>query len=64
MPAPAAAVANVPEGLPTTVVTVLSLTAQRMGEQHVLIKRTQLIENIGATTVIASDKTGTLTQNK
>jgi sodium/potassium-transporting ATPase subunit alpha len=46
------------------VVTVLSLTAQRMGEQHVLIKRTQLIENIGATTVIASDKTGTLTQNK
>lgn len=57
-------VANVPEGLPTTVVTILSLTAQRMSEKHILIKRTAIIETVGATTVICSDKTGTLTLNK
>lgn len=57
-------VANVPEGLPTTVVTILSLTAQRMSERHILIKRTAIIETVGATTVICSDKTGTLTLNK
>lgn len=55
-------VANVPEGLPTTVVTVLTLTAQRMSEHRILIKRTDIIETLGAATVICTDKTGTLTQ--
>ena len=41
-------VANVPEGLPTTVVTVLTLTAQRMAEHNIFIKRTQIIEMLGA----------------
>ena len=57
-------VANVPEGLPATVTICLSITAKRMAERHVLIKRTDIIESLGSATVIASDKTGTLTQNR
>lgn len=57
-------VANVPEGLPATVASCLSITASRMAERHVLIKRTNIIESLGSATVIASDKTGTLTQNR
>ncbi|MEW5309019.1 MAG: hypothetical protein WDW38_000932 [Sanguina aurantia] len=57
-------VANVPEGLPATVTSCLTLTAQRLREKHVLIKRTDIVENLGCASVIASDKTGTLTQNK
>jgi magnesium-transporting ATPase (P-type) len=41
------AVANVPEGLPTTVVTVLSLAAKTLAVQHVFIKRTDIIEMLG-----------------
>jgi sodium/potassium-transporting ATPase subunit alpha len=44
-------VANVPEGLPTTVVTILTLTAQRMAEHHIFIKRTDIIETLGSATV-------------
>ncbi|MEW5298334.1 MAG: hypothetical protein WDW36_001472 [Sanguina aurantia] len=55
-------VANVPEGLPATVTSCLTLTAQRLREKHVLIKRTDIVENLGCASVIASDKTGTLTQ--
>lgn len=57
-------VANVPEGLPATVTSCLALTAMRLKEKQVLIKRTDIIENLGCATIIASDKTGTLTQNK
>ena len=57
-------VANVPEGLPATVTSCLSITAKRMAERNVLIKRTNIIESLGSATVIASDKTGTLTQNR
>ncbi|KAF6263646.1 hypothetical protein COO60DRAFT_1698701 [Scenedesmus sp. NREL 46B-D3] len=57
-------VANVPEGLPATVTSLLSLTALRLRDRNVLIKRTDIIENLGVATIIASDKTGTLTQNK
>ncbi|KAF8072642.1 Atpalpha [Scenedesmus sp. PABB004] len=57
-------VANVPEGLPATVTSLLSLTALRLRDRRVLIKRTDIIENLGVATIIASDKTGTLTQNK
>lgn len=56
-------VANVPEGLPTTVVTSLTLTAKQMAERHVFVKRTDIIETVGSATVICSDKTGTLTKN-
>ena len=57
-------VANIPEGLPATVTSCLSITAKRMAARHVLVKRTNIIESLGSATVIASDKTGTLTQNR
>ena len=57
-------IAYVPEGLPTTVASCMAIAAQRMGHRHVYIKRPDIIEALGAATVIASDKTGTLTQNK
>ena len=49
-------VANVPEGLPATVTSLLSLTALRLREKKVLIKRTDIVENLGCASVIASDK--------
>jgi hypothetical protein len=57
-------VANVPEGLPATVVSCLTISAKRMAGVHVFIKKADIIEALGAATVIASDKTGTLTQNR
>jgi hypothetical protein len=57
-------VANIPQGLPATVTSMLTLTADRMRQAAVLVKRTDIIESLGAATRIASDKTGTLTQNK
>jgi hypothetical protein len=57
-------VANIPQGLPATVTSALTLTAERMKSAHVLVKRTDIIESLGSATRIASDKTGTLTQNK
>lgn len=63
MPATAAA-AVAAAGLPATVTSLLSLTALRLRDRNVLIKRSDIIENLGSATVIASDKTGTLTQNR
>ena len=57
-------VAYVPEGLPATVASCMTIAAQRMAVRHVFVKRPDIIEALGAATVIASDKTGTLTQNK
>lgn len=57
-------VANIPQGLPATVTSALTLTAERMKEVSVLVKKTDIIEALGSATRIASDKTGTLTQNK
>ena len=54
-------VANVPEGLPTTVTTILTVIARRLGAKQVFIKKLEIIETLGSTTVIASDKTGTIT---
>ena len=57
-------VANIPQGLPATVTSALTLTAERMKGVNVLVKKTDIIESLGSATRIASDKTGTLTQNK
>jgi magnesium-transporting ATPase (P-type) len=57
-------VANVPEGLLATVTVALTLTAQQMAERNVLVKDAKTIETLGSITTIASDKTGTLTQNR
>ena len=60
----ALAVAAIPEALPVAITVALSVSSSRMARRHVIVRRLPAVEGLGACTLVATDKTGTLTEGK